>query len=272
MNSKVMTFYLAVLMLSKSTSSLPGAKTNIHVIILSHYVCRLNLSRNKLEDCNSIQYLSKLKRLWIDSNQLINITFKNLTSLVLLSLQNNNLEILSDMSELKKLIYLNLSHNGLTGKSRRKRMILSENYDIDRVINISDSLAGGFSQLSKLKSLKVLYLSRNNINMTADALYQKVTDPILSLWRRLMSFFLFVYQIISPLMKIPKLRHFFLNGNPVQTKIFKYRLFIIGFLPTLRSLDGIPVTKQVPFCSPSQLDSLRTVFSHTMLLALLRNV
>lgn len=75
----------------------------------------MDLSANALVECNNLTSLSKLKRLWLDNNLLCDIVFKGLLSLEYLSLSQNRIEHLNDMSDLKKLVYLDLSGNRLTG-------------------------------------------------------------------------------------------------------------------------------------------------------------
>jgi len=78
---------------------------------------RLDFSSNKLVDCSTgvFEHLSKLKVLLIDHNNLLDIQFKGLVSLTTLSLTYNQLNYLNDMSDLKNLVYLDLSGNKLEG-------------------------------------------------------------------------------------------------------------------------------------------------------------
>jgi len=107
----------------------------------------IDLSNNKLVDCSTgvFEHLSKLKSLIVDHNSLLDIQFKGLSSLTTLSLANNQLNYLNDMSDLKNLVYLDLSGN---------------------------KLEAGFDQIFKLKSLKVLDLGNNGITL-----------PLSSFWR-----------------------------------------------------------------------------------------
>lgn len=75
----------------------------------------MNLTGNCLVDLTKISHLTRLKRLWLDDNLLCNIVFRGLSSLESLSISQNRVEKLNDMSDLKKLVYLDLSGNRLNG-------------------------------------------------------------------------------------------------------------------------------------------------------------
>jgi Leucine-rich repeat (LRR) protein len=75
----------------------------------------MDLTSNALVECVNLSHLTKLKRLWIDNNLLCNIIFKGLASLEFLSLSQNRIEHLAGLADVKKLVYLDLSGNRLTG-------------------------------------------------------------------------------------------------------------------------------------------------------------
>jgi hypothetical protein len=102
-------------------------------------------------ECTHIGHLSKLKRLFLDNNLLINVNLSGLTNLEHLSLSSNRLNRLNDMSDLRKLVYLDLSGNKL------------------------DVLGSNFSaEIQKLKSLRVLDLSSNGFDVAINIFYQKI--------------------------------------------------------------------------------------------------
>eukprot|EP00727_Mastigamoeba_balamuthi_P007083 m51a1_g2996 putative leucine-rich repeat-containing protein (1494) ;mRNA; r:756253-761961 len=104
----------------------------------SNVVKGLNLSGNSLMELASLAHLGKLRLLYADRNVISSVTFRGLVELELLSLKQNRMETLNDMSDLKKLVNLDLSHN---------------------------RLGAGFEELSKLRALRVLDLSQNRIDM-----------------------------------------------------------------------------------------------------------
>lgn len=80
-----------------------------------------------------------MKYLVADENAIVNAEVAGISSLKLLSLKMNDIEEVPDLSELKKLENLDLSHN---------RLVI------------------GFEKIAELKSLKVLDLSFNSIEMS----------------------------------------------------------------------------------------------------------
>jgi Leucine-rich repeat (LRR) protein len=71
----------------------------------------LDLSGNSLSQFVNGQHLTKLKSLNLAKNAIGRVSFQGLQSLEYLSLNNNRIEHLPDMSDLKKLVYLDLSQN-----------------------------------------------------------------------------------------------------------------------------------------------------------------
>jgi hypothetical protein len=77
---------------------------------------RLDLSNNSLVECRRLVNLNKLKRLWIENNLLKHVSLNGLVNLEFLSLTYNRLEAVPDLSDLKKLIYLDLTGNQIKSK------------------------------------------------------------------------------------------------------------------------------------------------------------
>jgi Leucine-rich repeat (LRR) protein len=72
-------------------------------------------------------------------------------------------------------------------------------------------LLGGFSELSKLsKTLKVLDLGNNSIDLEINEFYN---------------------EILLPIKKLTKLEILSFDGNPVEEKIKFFKFFIINELP-----------------------------------------
>ena len=158
------------------------------------------------------EHLSKLKALIIDNNSLQHVQFKGLTSLTTLSLANNQLNYLNDMSDLKSIVYLNLSGNRLEGK-------LSS---FQRYSYLTTIFIAGFDQICKLKSLKLLDLGSNAITSTRS-----------TFWKNFKS-----------LARLPKLQYLNLAGNPCTTTVNKYRLFVINEFKQIKFLDWVEITKE----------------------------
>jgi Leucine-rich repeat (LRR) protein len=76
---------------------------------------RLDLSNNKLEYLDNLAHMSRLKRLRANNNCLYSAGLIQLSSLVLLSLAHNRMEMLCGMEYLHNLANLNLSDNLISG-------------------------------------------------------------------------------------------------------------------------------------------------------------
>eukprot|EP01088_Endostelium_zonatum_P000750 TRINITY_DN1099_c0_g1_i1.p1 TRINITY_DN1099_c0_g1~~TRINITY_DN1099_c0_g1_i1.p1 ORF type:complete len:848 (+),score=201.99 TRINITY_DN1099_c0_g1_i1:188-2731(+) len=157
----------------------------------------MDLSGNALKEFTSASTsnLNKLKRLVLDDNAIVDMQFNGFEGLTYLSIENNQLGYLNDMSDLKHLVNLNLSGNRLTT---------------------------GFNQLLKLKSVQVIDLSNNRIDF-----------PIAQFYK----------SILKDLMKLPKLEYLTFLGNPCETKIEEFRLFVIAEMPKLKYLDWVVISK-----------------------------
>eukprot|EP01114_Cavostelium_apophysatum_P006715 TRINITY_DN1814_c0_g1_i4.p1 TRINITY_DN1814_c0_g1~~TRINITY_DN1814_c0_g1_i4.p1 ORF type:complete len:1627 (-),score=534.96 TRINITY_DN1814_c0_g1_i4:46-4926(-) len=158
-------------------------------------VKEMDLSSNQLVECTNLSHLSKMKRLWIDNNLLCNIVFKGMSALEYLSLSQNRIENLNDMADLKKLVNLDLSGNRLTGS---------------------------FNELSKLKSLKVLDIGTNSIDLAIHEFYN---------------------YVLVHIKKLGKLEMVNFSGNPIEDKIREFRHFIVNELPKLKYLDWDLISK-----------------------------
>lgn len=75
----------------------------------------MDLSNHKITKSTQLAGLSKLKRVNFENNELASIYLKGLSGLEYLSLANNRLEKIFDCVDLKKLVYLDLGGNRLSG-------------------------------------------------------------------------------------------------------------------------------------------------------------
>src|SRR3990167_7296676 len=82
----------------------------------------------------------------------------------------------------------------------------------------------GFENLCTLKSLRVLDLRSNSIDISQAQFYEK---------------------ILSKLQQLPKLMSLYFQGNPVVIKIPLFRFFVIHELVKLEILDDAKITKSV---------------------------
>ncbi|KAF2075579.1 hypothetical protein CYY_003122 [Polysphondylium violaceum] len=162
----------------------------------TNVVKELDLSSNSLIEISSLSHLTKLKRLILHKNNLVDVSLVGLSSLVYLGCCNNRLDHLSDLGDCKKLINIDLSGN---------------------------RLVEGFEHLAKLKSLKVLDLSSNNICFTLGDFGKKVMDPI---------------------KKIKTLEFLSFENNPIEKRVDEFRLYVINELPKLKYLNWTTVTKE----------------------------
>ncbi|EGC39871.1 hypothetical protein DICPUDRAFT_147302 [Dictyostelium purpureum] len=156
----------------------------------------LNLSSNSFIEISSLGHLTKLKRLVLNRNNLIEFSIQGLSSLVYLGLCNNRLDRISDMSECKKLTNIDLSGNRMSGE--------------------------GFDHLAKLKSLKVLDVSSNSINLAFPEFQKK---------------------FLEPLKKSKSLEYLSFENNPIEKRIEEFRLFIINEFPKLKYLNWVAISK-----------------------------
>jgi serine/threonine protein kinase len=111
----------------------------------------LCLSNNPLREISSADHLTKLKVLVANGCRLQNVSLNKLESLELLSLADNQLTAVPKMSNLQKLVNLDLSGN---------------------------PLSVGFEELENLKSLQVLDLARTGLDITIQQLFQFVVTPL----------------------------------------------------------------------------------------------
>jgi Leucine-rich repeat (LRR) protein len=74
----------------------------------------MNLTGNQLAEFVSAQHLSHMKRLFLGQNSLVDVSYRGLKSCVQITLNDNRVEHLTDMTDLQKLEYLDLSGNRLT--------------------------------------------------------------------------------------------------------------------------------------------------------------
>jgi len=194
---------MKILMGSGSSSvvlDLSSAQFNLEedkfLVLAQNTVKVLDMSSNSLMELTSLSHLSKLEELYADMNVINQVKFTGLSSLVLCSLKQNSIERLPDMSDMKKLVNIDLSRN---------------------------KISSGFDSLEDCRSLKVLDLSFNKIDM-----------PL----------FNFHNEVIAHLRKISKLEYLSFEGNPVETSIPEFRSYIAYELPKLKYLDWEQITKE----------------------------
>jgi len=71
----------------------------------------MNLSFNRLRSFSCGGHFSRVKRLFLNDNQLESLSLEGFSSLTVLSLANNQIQQLEGLGGAKRLIYLNLSGN-----------------------------------------------------------------------------------------------------------------------------------------------------------------
>eukprot|EP01125_Pyxidicula_operculata_P020110 TRINITY_DN7361_c0_g1_i1.p1 TRINITY_DN7361_c0_g1~~TRINITY_DN7361_c0_g1_i1.p1 ORF type:complete len:1606 (+),score=471.90 TRINITY_DN7361_c0_g1_i1:9-4826(+) len=158
----------------------------------------LDLTGNALTKFINTSNLGKLKYLDLSQNNLTEVNFAGLKSLIHLTISRNaRFQTLTDMSDLtKNLVYLDLSYCRITR---------------------------GWSNLAKLKALKVLDLSSCKIELPASDFHN---------------------QLLTFVKEIPKLQYISFAGNPVENSIPEFNSYIIHELPELKYFNWDPVTKE----------------------------
>ncbi|KYQ91144.1 leucine-rich repeat-containing protein (LRR) [Tieghemostelium lacteum] len=163
----------------------------------TNVIKELNLTSNALIEINSLGHLNKLKKLIANKNNLVEISVAGLSSMVYLGLCNNRLDHFPDLTDQsKKLLNIDLSYN---------------------------RLVDGFDQLGKLKVLKVLDLSNNNITMS-------LVD--------------FQKKILEHLKKVKTLEYLSMENNPIEKSIDEFRLYISNELPKLKYYNWVIIGKE----------------------------
>lgn len=97
------------------------------------------MSHNSIVKLCGINHLTKMKYLIATDNSIESAEIAGLSSLKVLSLKTNQLEEIPDLSDMKKLVNVDFSHN---------------------------KLVSGFENLSELKGVKVLNFAFNAIEMS----------------------------------------------------------------------------------------------------------
>lgn len=156
----------------------------------------MDLSKNSISSLTGFQHLSKMKQLIANENSINEISFCGLFGLEYISLRQNMISEIPDTQDLRKLVNLDLSHN---------------------------KLSAGFQNLSKLKSLRVLDLASNGIDMNPR---------------------FFGTAVIEPLKQLSKLEYLSFEGNPIERSIPSFRHYIAYELPKLHFLDWVQITKE----------------------------
>jgi Leucine rich repeat len=113
---------------------------------------RLDFTSNNLKECTALRHLTKLRRLVLDKNRLESVDLSNLGGLEKLSLADNRLQSVPSLTDLRKLVNLDMSGN---------------------------QVSSGFEQIQKAaRCLRVLDLSRNSINMSLGEFSSYVLAPL----------------------------------------------------------------------------------------------
>ncbi len=145
-----------------------------------HYLCILNLSKNRLDEISTLAGLSNLKELNLANNRLFNInSLNNITSLEILNLQGNNIINFSPLNSLPILrtvlisIYPDCEISTLWNKSIVKMIIDNFNLrearsivNFDKMENLEELYIYNITNIKFLEGVKkinVLDLSDNNL-------------------------------------------------------------------------------------------------------------
>ncbi|CAH8615364.1 unnamed protein product [Heterobilharzia americana] len=201
---------------------------DVNVLILDHNYIR------RLENLSSLYDLQQLS---VANNKLLQMHgVSSLKNLTILNLPNNGIVAIDGLSKLTHLRWLNLSGNKLKvieqldANSSLKHLDLSDNY-------ISE-----LKNLSFLTKLKTLLLHCNRIStLQGSSNYLPKSLEIISLANNMVSDILEVRELSC----IPKLLQFSLGNNPcAESTAYDYKMFVLGWLPNLRILDGAHITAE----------------------------
>ncbi|CAH8611139.1 unnamed protein product [Schistosoma margrebowiei] len=159
-----------------------------------------------------------------------------LINLTILNLPNNGIVTMDGLAKLTNLRWLNLSGNKLKVIEQ-----LDTNLNLKH-LDLSDNYIYELQNLSHLRKLKTLLLHCNHISTLRDGSKNLPKSlEILSLASNMVSNILEVQELSC----LPMLSQFSLGNNPcIESFANDYRLFVLGWLPNLRILDGTRITKE----------------------------
>ncbi|CAH8611109.1 unnamed protein product [Schistosoma margrebowiei] len=201
---------------------------NINVLILDHnYIRRLE----------NLSTLCDLQQLSVADNKLLQMHgVAGLINLTILNLPNNGIVTMDGLAKLTNLRWLNLSGNKLKVIEQ-----LDTNLNLKH-LDLSDNYIYELQNLSHLRKLKTLLLHCNHISTLRDGSKNLPKSlEILSLASNMVSNILEVQELSC----LPMLSQFSLGNNPcIESFANDYRLFVLGWLPNLRILDGTRITKE----------------------------
>ncbi|CAI2732364.1 unnamed protein product [Schistosoma spindalis] len=197
---------------------------NINVLILDHnYIRRLE----------NLSTLCDLQQLSVADNKLLQMHgVAGLINLTILNLPNNGIVTMDGLAKLTNLRWLNLSGNKLK---------LDTNLNLKH-LDLSDNYIYELRNLSHLTKLKTLLLHCNHISTLRDGSKNLPKSlEILSLASNMVSNILEVQELSC----LSTLSQFSLGNNPcIESFANDYKLFVLGWLPNLRILDGTRITKE----------------------------
>ncbi|CAH8633847.1 unnamed protein product [Schistosoma rodhaini] len=209
----------------ESIETLP---VNINVLILDHnYIRRLE----------NLSTLCNLQQLSVADNKLLQMHgVAGLINLTILNLPNNGIVTMDGLAKLTNLRWLNLSGNKLKVIEQ-----LDTNLNLKH-LDLSDNYIYELQDLSHLTKLKTLLLHCNHISTLHDGSRNLPKSlEILSLASNMVSNILEVQELSC----LPMLTQFSLGNNPcIESFANDYKLFVLGWLPNLRILDGTRITKE----------------------------
>ncbi|TSB45718.1 leucine-rich repeat domain-containing protein [Alkalicoccobacillus porphyridii] len=189
------------------------------------YLEHLNYYHSDLSSLEGIQYAEKLRSLYLNTSELIDISqLAGLTSLSELSLGHNKVSDISAIKNLTKLTYLSLYNNSISDISSLKDLLILESLDLDNnsITNL-DALAE-MTELSRLdlanNEIKDIAALTNLKNVTYLRLGNNEIAGIkaLSDMTQLEELYLQNNQVedISPLKNITNLRDLHLSWNQIS--------------------------------------------------------
>lgn len=213
--------------LDLSNCGLVGNEDVLNNLENSEYLQDLNLIGNQVSDISFLQDLTRLKHLNLSDNQISDISFLQDLRVENLYLSNNNISDISSLKELTSLQTLNLSDNIISDISALKGT------EWLRSLGLSNNRIADYSFLSNLKFIKTLNLSDNTIS-DISFLQKMISLENVDLKNNRISDISFLQNLnklyyldlshngienisLEFLYQLPKLEHFYLQGNPIKS-------------------------------------------------------